>query len=118
MHGTERYDMNIKTQMIKGFLEGFVLKVLEKESLYTGDIIKKLSDNGLTNISEGTLYPLLLRLENSKFLMAKRINNPLGPSRKVYSITPLGVQELEKITDFWLEFNQICHRILGGNNDE
>lgn len=110
--------MNIKTQMIKGFLDGFVLKVLENESLYTGDIIQRLADYGLTNLSEGTIYPLLLRLESAKLLESKRINNPLGPSRKVYFITPLGVEELKKIKAFWYEFSEICYRILGGREDE
>ena len=53
-----------KTQIMKGILEGCVLAVLSREKLYSQEIPKKLSEFKMTDVSDGTLFPLLLRLES------------------------------------------------------
>ena len=53
----------IPSQMLKGTLEGCVLKVISREETYGYEISQKLRQYGLADISEGTIYPLLLRLE-------------------------------------------------------
>lgn len=102
-----------KTQILKGFLEGFILKTLEYESLYSGDIIARLEEKKFFNLSEGTLYPLLLRLEDNGLLSSKRIYNALGPSRKIYAITDKGKEELDSYIKEWKEFSEVCNNILG-----
>lgn len=52
-----------ESQLLKGILEGCVLKIISQEETYGYDILLKLSDAGLKNIIEGTLYPILSRLE-------------------------------------------------------
>lgn len=103
-----------QVQIIKGFLDGFVLSVLEKENLFTTDIIHRLDELGYKNLSEGTIYPLLLRLESSNFISSDKVYNALGPSKKKYKITPLGLEELHSIKEIWQAFKIISDTILGG----
>lgn len=110
--------MSNKTQIVKGFLDGFILKMLEDESLYSGDIVEKLARKGFDSLSDGTLYPLLLRLEKNGFVSYSKVFNSLGPSRKIYSITQKGIEELNNITEIWNEFYVVCMNILGGKKDD
>ena len=103
-----------RVQIIKGFLEGFVLKVLEDENLFTNEIIQKLSSLGYEGLSEGTLYPLMLRLDDQQFITYEKVYNALGPARKKYAITPLGIQELRNIEQIWSDFKKVADHILGG----
>ena len=50
-----------ESQLMKGVLEGCVLLIIEKEETYGYEIIRKLKNYGFYNLSEGTIYPLLLR---------------------------------------------------------
>ncbi|MDY0346226.1 MAG: PadR family transcriptional regulator [Acholeplasma sp.] len=104
-----------KVQIIKGFLDGFVLSVLENENLFTTDIIHRLDELGYKNLSEGTIYPLLLRLESSNLISSDKVYNALGPSKKKYKITPQGLDELQSIKDIWQEFKTLSDSILGGH---
>ena len=103
-----------KAQIIKGFSEGFVLEVLSKEALFTNEIIERLSDKGYKNLSEGTIYPLMLRLESLYYIEYEKVPNPLGPMKKKYAITKYGIEELSNIKAIWAEFKIISDSILGG----
>jgi PadR family transcriptional regulator, regulatory protein PadR len=105
-----------RSQMIKGFLEGFILSVIDHEQLYSQQIIQKLSEHGMKDLSEGTLYPLMLRLEQQNWVIGTRVTNPLGPMRKIYQITDLGKKELQRITKDWEAFQIICQQLLGGSS--
>ena len=102
-----------KTQIMKGILEGCVLAVLSREKLYSQEIPKKLLEYKMADVSDGTLFPLLLRLESEK------VPVPNGPARKYYSTTEKGLEELLKFGEIWkaLEFsvNEILNR---GEKDE
>ena len=50
-----------KAQLMKGILEGCILKIIEKEETYGYEIVTRLQDYGFSDAKEGTLYPLLLR---------------------------------------------------------
>ncbi|MFA7417702.1 MAG: PadR family transcriptional regulator [Acholeplasma sp.] len=102
-----------KTQMIKGFIEGFILEVLSKESLSSSEIIHHLKDTSTLEISEGTMYPLMLRMEKEGFVISKQIYNPSGPRIKMYAITPQGTEEKERIKKSWQIFKEIAEKLLG-----
>lgn len=53
----------IPSQMLKGTLEGCILKVISQKETYGYEISEKLGEYGFADILEGTIYPLLLRLE-------------------------------------------------------
>lgn len=85
-----------ESQLLKGILEGCVLKIISEEETYGYDIIVKLIEAGFTDIIEGTLYPILTRLEKKQYIQCRRAKSPLGPTRKYYTITEIGTKHLEE----------------------
>ena len=55
-----------KSQLMRGTLEGCILKFLSEETTYGYELVERLEQNGFQDIKEGTIYPLLVRLENSQ----------------------------------------------------
>ena len=91
--------MENNAQLLKGVLEYCVLRLIEKEPTYGYEIV------GFAEISESTLYPLLLRLEQQEKVTVERRPSPKGPSRKYYVITERGTDSL---LDFQQEWNRLC----------
>lgn len=82
--------MENNAQLLKGVLEYCVLRLIEKEPTYGYEIVMQLKQVGFAEISESTLYPLLLRLEQQEKVTVERRPSPKGPSRKYYVITERG----------------------------
>ncbi|MDT8717146.1 PadR family transcriptional regulator [Clostridium sp. 19966] len=93
--------MNSKSQFLKGTLEGCILKIINDEEIYAYQIAEKLKDLGLEDISEGTIYPLILRLEKDNLLTSVKRESPLGPKRKYYSLTERGKEDLNEFYSNW-----------------
>ncbi|WP_244834487.1 PadR family transcriptional regulator [Clostridium sp. BJN0001] len=105
--------MKNKSQLLKGCLEGCVLKVIEsKNEIYGYDILKILNENGFSDVTEGTLYPMYTRLQKQKFLSFKIKKSPLGPSRKYYSLTDEGKEYLKEFTENWNYISKKVNKIL------
>ena len=85
----EKYTSQMSTQMRKGFITYCVLKVCSKKPVYTSDIIKELRDAKLV-VVEGTIYPLLSRLQKDGLLSHEWQESEQGPPRKYYKITECG----------------------------
>lgn len=92
-----------KSQLMKGILEGCILKIIDQTETYGYEIVVKLQENGFTEVREGTLYPLLLRLEKKKLIAATYKPSPLGPSRKYYSLTRDGRTYLKEFYTSWMD---------------
>ena len=101
---------NVKSQMRKGILEYCILLLLEKEALYTSDIIQRLQVARLI-VVEGTLYPLLTRLKNSGLLAYRWVESNQGPPRKYYQLTELGTVFLKELENSWQELNDTINHI-------
>ena len=82
-------------QLLKGILEGCVLAIIAEGETYGYEIIGELEKAGFEEIGEGTLYPVLTRLDKNKLILCRRAKSPLGPIRKYYSITPQGQAALD-----------------------
>ena len=93
-----------QAQLRKGTLEGCILKIIDREPTYGYAIATTLRDSGFADLTEGTLYPLLLRLEYRA--------GSGGPSRKYYRLTPDGVQYLNEFTEAWQNASDTVNRIL------
>src|SRR5674476_631975 len=76
-----------KSQLMRGTLEGCILKVISVEVTYGYEIMERLISFGFDDIREGTIYPLLLRLEKKNFISSEFRASPLGANRKYYYIT-------------------------------
>lgn len=107
-----------RTQIMKGILEGCVLAVLSREKLYSREIPKKLLEYKMSDVSDGTLFPLLLRLESDGLIESEKVPVPSGPARKYYSTTEKGLSELSKFSEIWKALEFSVNEILdGGENN-
>lgn len=112
--------MNVKyeRQMKKGILEILVLKLLDSEEKYGYQLINELADRseGMFSVKEGTLYPILYRLEDEG-LVVNYWSEPKGRelSRKYYSITEEGRATLAEAIKLWEKFSENVNKILLNN---
>jgi PadR family transcriptional regulator PadR len=103
-----RGGIRMKTpQLLKGLLEGCILKLIGDGETYGYEIVETLKKYGFQEISEGTVYPLLIRLKKNKLLYSKDKASPYGPKRKYYSLTEKGEKELENFYQTWLELRNV-----------
>lgn len=86
---SENYAEQLATQLRKGFLAYCVLKVCSHQPKYTSDIITALRDAELV-VVEGTIYPLLSRLQKDGLLVHEWQESEQGPPRKYYKTTAKG----------------------------
>lgn len=89
----------ISSQMLKGVISGCMLAVIAQGETYGYEISQKLNDYGFGTIAEGTIYPVLLRLEKNGCIAARYRPSELGPKRKYYAITEQGESELADFRD-------------------
>ncbi len=101
-----------RSQLMKGILEGCILKIIDDSETYGYEIVNKLQEKGFREVKEGTLYPLLLRLEKKKLIQAAYKPSPLGPSRKYYSLTAEGRSYVDDFYESWLLINKSIREIF------
>jgi PadR family transcriptional regulator PadR len=98
----------MNTQLKKGILELCVLAVLDKKDCYGYELVNEISKN--IEISEGTIYPILRRLNQEGYFTTYLQESQEGPPRKYYKLTELGKSIKE---DLLKEWNQL---VEGVNN--
>ena len=102
-------------QLLRGILEGCVLSIISKGETYGYEILAELEANGFENLLEGTLYPILTRLEKKGLVSCRKEKSPFGPIRKYYSITEVGRAELEEFKTNYKKITSSADRILYGD---
>lgn len=102
-----------KSQLMKGILEGCIMKIISQRETYGYEIADRLQKNGFRDVKEGTLYPLLLRLEKKGLITATYKASPLGPSRKYYSLTAEGEAYVESFYESWREICKSVDCVFG-----
>lgn len=101
----------MKTQLKKGTLDMCVLAILSGKDSYAYEIVAQLAD-GL-DMSEGTIYPLMRRLQNEQWVTNYLVESGSGPSRKYYKLAPSGQAQLARMRLEWREFINEVNKILG-----
>ena len=101
-----------KSQLMRGNLEGCILKIISIKTTYGYEILEYLRRNGFESLTEGTIYPLVLRLEKIGYVRFEMRASPLGPQRKYYSITDKGTAYLEDFQLCWRRINESVKNIL------
>ena len=96
------------TEMLKGTLEGIVLAILSVRPAYGYEITASLREQGFADIAEGTVYALLVRIEQKGLVDVQKIPSEKGPPRKVYSLNAEGREQLE---EFWRTWSFLAERI-------
>nr|WP_218624217.1 MULTISPECIES: PadR family transcriptional regulator [unclassified Nesterenkonia] len=94
--------------MLKGTLEGIVLALLADRSAYGYEITGWLREQGFTDIAEGTVYALLVRIEQRRLVDVEKVPSAKGPPRKVYSINAEGREYLD---EFWRTWSFLAERL-------
>lgn len=110
--------MNNNSQILKGILEGCILSIISKQETYGYELLTKLKKSGFEDIVEGTLYPLLLRLEKNELVIAEKKKSPKGINRKYYKLSDKGDMELKGFINYWGKLYVDVNNIIGGISDE
>ena len=96
------------TEMLKGTLEGVVLAIVAADPAYGYEITARLRDGGFSDIAEGTVYALLVRIEQRGLVDVEKVPSEKGPPRKVYSLNAQGRGQL---AEFWRTWSFLAAHI-------
>src|SRR5690606_29068903 len=97
-------------QLKKGVLTLCVLALLNRRESYAYEIAATLSD--AIDMGEGTIYPLMRRMQSEGQVETYLVESPSGPSRKYYRLTAGGRQALETQTREWRAFVQAVEGVM------
>ena len=96
------------TEMLKGILEGCVLEIISHEEIYGYEITKRLNEIGFSDVVDGTVYTILVRLEKRRLVEITKKKSDMGPPRKFFTLNDAGREELEK---FWSKWEFVSTKI-------
>ncbi len=85
-------------QLRKGILELAVMGVLYHERHYGYSLIRVLSESGSITLKEGTIYPILARLDRDGLVRSEWVESDQGPPRKYYGLTLSGRQLFDELS--------------------
>lgn len=89
------------TELLKGTLEGIVLAILAVSPAHGYDITAHLRERGFADIAEGTVYAVLVRIEQKGLVDVEKVPSDKGPPRKVYTLNDRGHESLAEFWDTW-----------------
>ncbi len=91
-----------------------LLSIIQKESSYGYEMVSKLRERGLDLASEGSIYPLLSRLQKQGMIEGYLVESSEGPARKYYRMTGKGRKALDLWRTDWLAFRDAVDTVLEG----
>ena len=105
---------SIERELKRGSLELIVLHLLAPGEAYGYEIVSKLTadTNGALEVTDGTLYPVLYRLERGGFVAVRWETPERGVPRKYYRLTEGGRVELARMTREWTAFADAMTRLI------
>jgi PadR family transcriptional regulator, regulatory protein PadR len=103
------------TEMLKGTLEGIVLAILSARPAYGYEITAWLRDQGFSDIAEGTVYALLVRVEQKGLVDVEKVPSEKGPPRKVYTLNADGREYLDEFWKAWSFLTERLDQLHGGD---
>lgn len=98
-----RFVENWQTQARKGVLELTVLNALRGRRMYGYEIAKRLQEIPGLMVVEGTIYPIMSRLQKEGLVTSSLEPSPEGPARKYYRLSDDGESALDRINGIWAE---------------
>jgi PadR family transcriptional regulator PadR len=100
----------IEVQLKKGVLGLCVLALLARGNSYAYEIASRLS--AAVDMGEGTIYPLMRRMQGEGLVSTYLEESPSGPPRKYYAITDAGRARFEEQAGEWREFVEAVEAII------
>ncbi|AJI15881.1 MULTISPECIES: PadR family transcriptional regulator [Bacillus] len=100
------------TQMLKGILDGCILAIIQEGEIYGYELTEKLHSYGFHSFSEGTIYPLLLRMQKEGLVTSVLRESTAGPKRKYYQLSELGEKELNNFKERWTDLKLSVEKVI------
>lgn len=104
------------SQLLRGVLDMCLLALISEEPSYGYEMVRKLERRGLALISDGTIYPLLSRLQRRALVETYLTPSMGGPPRKYYRITARGREALGVWTSEWDDFTRSVDSVVEGGS--
>ena len=101
----------IQVQLKKGVLELCVLALLSRHDSYAYEIASRLAEG--IDMGEGTIYPLMRRMQGDGLVETYLVESPAGPPRKYYKLTEAGKASFTAQKAEWAAFSRAVENILG-----
>jgi PadR family transcriptional regulator PadR len=102
-----------RSQLLRGVLDLCLLAVIGEGPAYGYEMTKRLRARGMSIVGEGSIYPLLGRLERDGLVESRREASNGGPPRKYYHLSPEGKLSLEVGVGEWETARDSIDRALG-----
>ena len=109
-----RASQDRSSQLLHGVLDMCLLSVIDEEASYGYELVSKLRERGLDLASEGSIYPLLYRLQKQGVIEGYLVQSSEGPARKYYRMSDRGRQVLRQWREDWAEFRNSVDGVLNG----
>ena len=106
-------DGHRRTQLLRGVLDLCLLAVMQEGPAYGYEMTKRLRARGLTIVGEGSIYPLLGRLERDGLVKTHRAASNGGPPRKYYEASREGERTLAAGVSEWRSARDAVDAVLG-----
>jgi PadR family transcriptional regulator len=107
-----------RSQMLRGVLDLCLLAVIEDTPAYGYEMTRRLQERGLSTVGEGSIYPLLGRLERDGLVATHRAASDGGPPRKYYRASPSGLRVLAEGAHAWRAVRSEVDAILANVDAE
>ena len=101
----------VQVQLKKGVLELCVLALLSRGDNYAYEIASRLAKG--IDMGEGTIYPLMRRMQTDGLVDTYLVESSSGPPRKYYRLTDAGKRSFLTQKDAWRAFSKAVEDILG-----
>ena len=95
-----------------------ILKIVQQRETYAYEISAQLEQYGFGKISEGTIYPIILRMQKNEWVTSVTRESDTGPKRKYYFLTAKGENELQEFWEHWNELDRAVNQLLKQENKE
>lgn len=107
--------MTLRKSQLDGNVETILLSILDEQPNYGYEIVSLLNERteGLLNMGEGTVYPVLHRLEKRKLISSYWDKAGSGRPRKYYRVTPAGAKALGENREQWADLVRVMETFLG-----
>ena len=101
------------SQLLKGVLDMCLLAIIAEKPSYGYEMVRKMEDRGLELVGEGSIYPLLSRLQKAEYIEGYMVPSKEGPRRKYYRALPVGEKKLEVWREEWEHFSKAVGLVVG-----
>jgi PadR family transcriptional regulator PadR len=109
--------MEHRSQLLKGVLDMCLLALISEEPSYGYEMVRKLQDRGLDLVSDGSIYPLLSRLQKQGLVEGYFEGASGGPQRKYYRIRKEGDERLTRWREEWGHLTGGVEAVLRGGRE-